>query len=370
MKFGDLSRSWKLRALLAAVLMVVLIGLLGLISKVKNVNADEYEQQDDIVINGVSLNSTQEASGQIKTAASQANTLRKPEVKTTTTSAKRHEQGSHPLSKTQENEDKEKTSEQETKEIKDPNGDISVAIYAGGEEYLYEGRPVTVEILLSHYGIELGEDDSLSVSLDYTPQDGDEIVVSQVTYDRVTETEDGYRNTYLVTYVNGEPVDWELLESEYVYEEETDDSYSESEASTSSEETASPSEPATVEAPKETTPEPEPEPEVTTTSAAEETSANTIAGYTYSNVINCKAYAYTAYPGALGASGNPAVVGTCAVDPSVIPMGSRLYIEGYGFAIANDTGGDIIGNTVDVFMSTESECVYWGVQYVNVYILD
>ena len=92
--------------------------------------------------------------------------------------------------------------------------------------------------------------------------------------------------------------------------------------------------------------------------------------FSYSKAFTCKAYAYTAPKGAVGASGNPAVVGTCAVDPSVIPLGTRLYIEGYGYATANDTGGMIIGNTVDLFMETTAECYNWGVRNVTVYVLD
>jgi uncharacterized protein YabE (DUF348 family) len=58
-----------------------------------------------------------------------------------------------------------------------------------------------------------------------------------------------------------------------------------------------------------------------------------------------------------------------AVDPRVIPYGTKLYIEGYGYAIAEDTGGAIKGNKVDVFFNTNAECMNWGVRYVNVYIL-
>jgi len=58
-----------------------------------------------------------------------------------------------------------------------------------------------------------------------------------------------------------------------------------------------------------------------------------------------------------------------AVDPSVIPLGTKLYIEGYGYAVAEDTGGTIKGNAIDVYFNTDSECFNWGVKNVNVYIL-
>lgn len=100
----------------------------------------------------------------------------------------------------------------------------------------------------------------------------------------------------------------------------------------------------------------------------EDDNSGTIGEFSYSDVFTCTAYAYVA--GGYGASGNPAVVGTVAVDPSIIPLGTRLYVEGYGYAIANDTGGNIIGYTLDLVMDTEYECYQWGVRTVNVYILD
>lgn len=59
-----------------------------------------------------------------------------------------------------------------------------------------------------------------------------------------------------------------------------------------------------------------------------------------------------------------------AVDPSVIPLGSRVYVPGYGEAIAGDTGGAIQGNIIDVFMGTEAAASSWGRQTITVTILD
>jgi Uncharacterized protein conserved in bacteria len=64
---------------------------------------------------------------------------------------------------------------------------------------------------------------------------------------------------------------------------------------------------------------------------------------------------------------NPMAV---AVDPSVIPLGTRLYVEGYGEAIASDTGGAIQGNIIDVHFPTYDQCVQWGRRQVQVTILD
>lgn len=67
---------------------------------------------------------------------------------------------------------------------------------------------------------------------------------------------------------------------------------------------------------------------------------------------------------------NPGGYSTVAVDPTVIPSGSKLYIEGYGYAVADDTGGAIIGNRIDLFFSTEADANNWGVQSVTVHILN
>jgi uncharacterized protein YabE (DUF348 family) len=58
-----------------------------------------------------------------------------------------------------------------------------------------------------------------------------------------------------------------------------------------------------------------------------------------------------------------------AVDPSVIPLGTRVHVEGYGEAIAGDTGGAIKGNKIDVHVATTSEANRWGVRTVKLTIL-
>lgn len=69
-------------------------------------------------------------------------------------------------------------------------------------------------------------------------------------------------------------------------------------------------------------------------------------------------------------SGTTAVEGrTIAVDPSVIPLGSRVYIEGYGVFIAEDTGSAIKSKKIDVFLESHSRCYENGIDYANVYLL-
>jgi len=97
----------------------------------------------------------------------------------------------------------------------------------------------------------------------------------------------------------------------------------------------------------------------------------------YSRVFKAKATAYWAVRGVgktYTASGRKAVwdpngYSTIAVDPSIIPYGTKLFVERYGFAIAADTGTAIIGNTIDVYFNTYNEACKWGVKYVNVYVL-
>lgn len=70
------------------------------------------------------------------------------------------------------------------------------------------------------------------------------------------------------------------------------------------------------------------------------------------------------------ASGMMARVGVVAVDTNVIPFHTRLYIEGYGFAVAGDRGGAIRGNKVDLFFDTMEEVRSFGRRNIRVWILD
>ena len=59
-----------------------------------------------------------------------------------------------------------------------------------------------------------------------------------------------------------------------------------------------------------------------------------------------------------------------AVDSNIIPLGSKVYVDGYGYALAADTGGAIKGNKIDVFFSSTSEAYRWGVKKVKVRIIN
>ena len=98
-------------------------------------------------------------------------------------------------------------------------------------------------------------------------------------------------------------------------------------------------------------------------------------------MIECNATAYDLSPeenggyGGQTATGIPLDKGVIAVDPKVIPLGSRVFVEAldgswsYGYAVAGDTGGAIKGNRVDLCFRTRSECIQFGRRKCRVYVL-
>lgn len=92
----------------------------------------------------------------------------------------------------------------------------------------------------------------------------------------------------------------------------------------------------------------------------------------YKATYTMKATAYTG--DSITATGitpvrNPNGLSTIAVDPSIIPLGSKVYIPGYGEAIAADTGSAIKGHRIDLFLNSKNECINWGRQNVTLYVL-
>ncbi|GEM_PF-3214937 len=88
---------------------------------------------------------------------------------------------------------------------------------------------------------------------------------------------------------------------------------------------------------------------------------------TKSYSINVVARAYCL--GGFTSRGNPTRVGVVAVDPRIIPFGSRIFIPGYGWGTALDTGGAIQGNSIDIWMPTYSQCMQWGVRSLTIKIV-
>lgn len=105
---------------------------------------------------------------------------------------------------------------------------------------------------------------------------------------------------------------------------------------------------------------------------------NTASDPTSGKTLTVKATAYWAFNGVNNtytASGrkavrNPSGYSTIAVDPSVIPLGTKLHVAGYGNAIAADKGSSVKGNYIDVYFETRQEAIIWGVKYLKVTILD
>ena len=89
--------------------------------------------------------------------------------------------------------------------------------------------------------------------------------------------------------------------------------------------------------------------------------------YSSTFIGNCTAYYFG--NNAHGATGQRCHYGTCAVDPKVIPYGTKLYVEGYGTAVANDCGGAVKGHIIDLYMRSTKECFSWGRRNKKVYIL-
>jgi 3D (Asp-Asp-Asp) domain-containing protein len=105
----------------------------------------------------------------------------------------------------------------------------------------------------------------------------------------------------------------------------------------------------------------------------------------FENIITANATAYTGSPSENGGHpsvdyfGNPLQVGTISVDPQVIPLGSKVYIEGYNYdglpaegmyATAADIGGSVKGNKIDIYVpDSKVKAMNFGVQQVKIYII-
>ncbi|MDO4535640.1 MAG: 3D domain-containing protein [Clostridium perfringens] len=110
----------------------------------------------------------------------------------------------------------------------------------------------------------------------------------------------------------------------------------------------------------------------TNSNTSSDNSSTSASSGSYKAEYSMVATAYTG--GGLTAMGlkpvrNPDGISTIAVDPSVIPLGSKVYIPGYGYAIASDTGGAIKGDKIDLYMNSESACLNFGRQTVKLYVV-
>lgn len=242
---------------------------------------------------------------------------------------------------------------------------VPVTIVVADKTYHIETQPVTVEKALSLAGITARSGDNISQPLLSYIYDETKIVVDRV--DVKTETVDEYvaqdeieeeqsylapgvrvtisegspgvnRNTYEVIYENGAEIGRELISSEKVRD---------------------PVSRVVGVGPADST--------GTATKAMATTSDGASFYYTSSMTVEATAYTWT---GNRTATGTWPKVGTIAVDPKVIPLGTKVYVSGYGFAVAEDTGGAIKNNIIDLYMDTNEACINWGRRNVTLYILE
>lgn len=229
-------------------------------------------------------------------------------------------------------------------------GPVKITVAVDGQELDLLSAPVTVGEMLETYGIPVGKDDIVKPASDQQLTDGMEIIVQRIVFEETVVSEEvpfkvkvrgtdklpaktkkvvqeGRKGedevTYKITYADGKEIDRKEISRERVKDP--------------------------------------------VTKIIEKSTVGTINGAEYSRKFTVKAYSYTG--GGRTASGLPAAVGRIAVDPRVIPLGTRVYVEGYGFATAADTGGNIKGNTIDVYYNSAGQCRSWGCRYVTVYIL-
>ena len=226
---------------------------------------------------------------------------------------------------------------------------------------------------LNQLGYKLSDDDILSVDKDSNIEDADSITIKRVTYRNETETQsvdfetvkknskdvdlgktkvqtEGKQGEALVTkkckYVDGKKVSSETVDTKITKEPVDKVVLMGTKGSNVS------------------------NPVGTFT----DMNGNTVA---YSSVVTGSGTAYTAPAGSLTATGVTAYHGGVAVNPNIIPYGSKLYIVStdgsfvYGYATAVDTGGALMSGTaiVDCFYNTYDECVSFGRRNVNVYIV-
>lgn len=96
----------------------------------------------------------------------------------------------------------------------------------------------------------------------------------------------------------------------------------------------------------------------------------------YKSIINMTATAYAPGPLDNGKWNNLTYMGgivqqgVAAVDPKIIPMGTKLWVEGYGEAIAVDQGSAIKGNRIDLAFNDRSDALDYGIQNVKIYVLN
>ena len=255
---------------------------------------------------------------------------------------------------------------------------LTVQVTADGVTTIVRMAGGTVGDVLGKAGIEMDENDETNVATDTPASDGLSIQVARVEYKERTETETlSYKTVtqYTNTLAKGRVV-WKQKGSEGRVTRVYRDRIVEGEVTDTfmvSEETIEPVDAIKLIGTVVGVP----------MSPAPFDIALDAAGQplTYKSVLTGKATAYTNDRGLCGttcSTGMKAQVGVVAVDPKIIPYGTKLYIVSadgsyvYGYAIAGDTGGGVRAGRIiaDLFMDTYEECIQFGRRTMNVYILE
>lgn len=233
---------------------------------------------------------------------------------------------------------------------------VPVIIEADGQEKEVLSPPsATVAEVLNKAGIVVNQEDRLAPGANHTIAAGERIKVTRITTEIVTSQEEiNYQvkrrsnaqiekginqtiqkgqkglveKTYRVAYEDGQEISRELLTTKTVKE---------------------------------------PVSEIISVGALDVASRGG-QSFRFERVFTATATAYT-HTGNRTKTGVWPQVGTIAVDPTVIALGTRVYVEGYGFGVAQDVGSAIKGSRIDVFVDSEAAAVRWGVRQVRVYVL-
>ncbi len=249
-----------------------------------------------------------------------------------------------------------------------------ISLIVKGEEIKISSFKKTVRELLSENEIQYDDDDIITPSLSSELRDYMEIKVVEVTQSQVTEKEDipysvkliddndllkgktkvtqegksGEKEiTYNLTYYDGKLVK-KALEGEKISQEPVDKIVKKGIKE------------EVVVASRSTTSRNSSSSESKTSSTSNSASKNG-----KHMVVQATAYAGDS----ITSTGTVPKWGTIAVDPRVIPYGSKVYIPQFNKTfIAEDCGGAIKGNIIDIFMGSESECYKWGRRTIDIYI--
>ncbi len=252
-----------------------------------------------------------------------------------------------------------------------------VSVFVDGTTKTVKVLQETVETALSRCGVTLGEEDIVSLPLNYVLQPGESVTVNRITY-RVTKTEKtlSYQNEYVYTPCLTHGVTQFLTAGENGIEttavtEKLLDGVPVETVSTETTVTKQPKNAVYLVGDKNLS--------YKETNAPSFISLNANGDpESYEYLVTGKGTAYSAKKGAKTASGRYAIVGHVAVDPSVIPYGSLLYIKSaddsfiYGYAVAADTGIALMDGRVevDLFFDTYEECCQFGAKRMEIYVIE